>query len=277
MKVIFSRKGFDSSFGGCPSPIIEGRPYSFPIPTHRRSSTRYKDIGLEHCQRISEITKGRITGDNLCHLDPDIDFAALDRVVGWKGALGQAGIAASHLRKEGVGSGDIFLFFGLFRKLVLEPKVQFIGVAEHRIFGWLQVDEVIEVGEDGRHALIKHPWLKDHPHVRADWEGTKLNLLYIAKENLLLPDRCVNLKGYGIFPRGYKLSTHEKRKSLWKVPEWLNPLKGGTGLTYHATSRWQQDNLLQTVGKGQEFVTDISERSDALDWLENLFCGDVNA
>ena len=31
--------------------------------------------------------------------------------------LGQAGIAQSHLHKQGVGSGDVFLFFGLYRRV----------------------------------------------------------------------------------------------------------------------------------------------------------------
>lgn len=277
MKVIFSRKGFDSSYGGCPSPIINEKPFSFPIPTRHRSSTHYRDIALEHCQRINEITKGRISGDDLCHLDPDIDASALLRPAGWRGALGQAGAAASHLQKQGVGAGDIFLFFGLFRNLQMEPKIQFKGVAEHRIFGWLQVDEVIELGEDGSHALRDRPWLKDHPHVRGDWEGTKINVLYVARETLSFPEKHTNLKGYGVFSRGYKLSADPRRKSLWRIPSWLNPLKGGVGLTYHPVNRWCQEDLLQTVGKGQEFVADIGERDDALDWLEKLFQEEVNA
>jgi Nucleotide modification associated domain 3 len=36
MKVVFSRKGFNSSAGGAPSPIIDGRPISLPIPMRRR-------------------------------------------------------------------------------------------------------------------------------------------------------------------------------------------------------------------------------------------------
>ncbi len=32
MKIIISRKGFDSKYGGCPSPIIGNRPISLPIP-----------------------------------------------------------------------------------------------------------------------------------------------------------------------------------------------------------------------------------------------------
>ena len=35
MKIILSRKGFDSSSGGGPSPIVDGRCLSLPIPEVR--------------------------------------------------------------------------------------------------------------------------------------------------------------------------------------------------------------------------------------------------
>jgi hypothetical protein len=46
MRVIFSRKGFDSAAGKVPSPIIEGEPISLPIPTERRSETSYRAAGF---------------------------------------------------------------------------------------------------------------------------------------------------------------------------------------------------------------------------------------
>jgi hypothetical protein len=42
MRVIFSRKGFDSAAGEAPSPIIGGEPTSLPIPTELRSETTYR-------------------------------------------------------------------------------------------------------------------------------------------------------------------------------------------------------------------------------------------
>jgi hypothetical protein len=68
VKVIFSRKGFDSAAGGAPSPIIEGAPISLPIPTERRSETTYRLAGLG--QTVEEMTKRRISADSLCHEDP---------------------------------------------------------------------------------------------------------------------------------------------------------------------------------------------------------------
>jgi len=44
MKIIFSRKGFDSSTGGVPSPIFpDGKILSLPIPD-KLSPIKYKDI-----------------------------------------------------------------------------------------------------------------------------------------------------------------------------------------------------------------------------------------
>lgn len=44
MRVIFSRKGFDSAAGGCPSPIVEGKPISLPIPTRMPSVVCFGDL-----------------------------------------------------------------------------------------------------------------------------------------------------------------------------------------------------------------------------------------
>ena len=46
MKLIFSRKGLDSEAGGAPSPIVDGRPVSLPIPYDRNAATTYDDLGL---------------------------------------------------------------------------------------------------------------------------------------------------------------------------------------------------------------------------------------
>jgi hypothetical protein len=106
MRVIFSRKGFDSSAGKAPSPIIDSEPISLPIPTGRRSETTYGLAGLG--QIVEEITKGRIGAGDLCHEDPVFSKGR------W--VFGQTGAAQTHLKTNGVGVGDVFLFFGLFRK-----------------------------------------------------------------------------------------------------------------------------------------------------------------
>ncbi len=47
MKVILSRKGFDSQYGGKPSPILpDGRLISLPIPS-QDDKLRYSDLSLD--------------------------------------------------------------------------------------------------------------------------------------------------------------------------------------------------------------------------------------
>jgi hypothetical protein len=104
VRIIFSRKGFDSGVGGVPSPIIDGRPISLPIPTNRRSETTYADLGLSEI--VEAATKGRIAGTSLCHHDPMFEQGRC--------AFGQTGAAQAHLANNAVGVGDVFLFFGLF-------------------------------------------------------------------------------------------------------------------------------------------------------------------
>ena len=59
--------------------------------------------------------------------------------------------------------------------------------------------------------------------------------------------------------------------STWKAPAWMNPLSGGPGLSYHPEKRWSADNTLRSAARGQEFIADVGERADALDWLNGLF------
>ena len=149
MKLIFSRKGFDSSAGGVPSPLVDDRPISLPIPTRMPTPTRYGDLSNGIAKLVSGLTRGRIAVDRPCHLDPDLDAGSLIRSPGWRGALGQVSAAQSHLSNCGVGQGDVFLFWGLYRPAVRAQTGSwtFAGMAAHRLFGWLQVDEVLAVGE----------------------------------------------------------------------------------------------------------------------------------
>jgi len=154
VKIIFSRKGVDSKAGGCASPILDGQPISLPIPTSMPTPIRYGDLAEPMPTMASDLSRGRLSRDKPCHLDPDIiDQAVLTipRLPGWRGALGQAGLALSHLRNAEVGPYDIFLFWGLYRPCRW-TKIGWLyaGPRRHGIFGWLQVDDVVDLGPDGR-------------------------------------------------------------------------------------------------------------------------------
>ena len=268
MKVIFSRKGVDSASGGIASPLVEGRPVSLPIPTRQPSPTRYCDLAEPYRKLARDLSGGKLARQARCHLDPDLDPAALAyRPAGWRGSLGQCGSALGHLRNQQVGVGDLFLFWGLFRDVERTGgRWRWAGPRQHCLFGWLYVGEVLEAGEDGSHCVETHPWLRDHPHARPGWMAG--NAIYCAAESFQIGGQ--RFAGSGLLERAVRLSAgHVTKPSLWRAPGWLDPNRGGTGLSFHQPQRWQ-DGCLQSVARGQEFVADIGERTDAREWLANL-------
>jgi len=83
MRVVLSRKGFDTTAGGCPSPIVAGRPLSLPIPTRMPTRFRYCDLAAGVGEVVEQLTRGRHARQSFCHLDPDLDASTLPRAAGW--------------------------------------------------------------------------------------------------------------------------------------------------------------------------------------------------
>lgn len=237
MRIVFSRKGFDSGAGGAPSPIINGRPISLPIPTLGRSTTTYGDIGLGDI--VEHATRGRLKRTNLCHHDPMFE--------GGRCALGQTGAAQAHLHKNGVTLGDVFLFFGLFAGTDGRDR-------HHRIFGYLEVQNVNVLGAAPKANDQPIGFTKRHPHTIGKWNPN--NTVYI---------------GRGYFatsaPPCLRLSIPGEQVSRWRVPPWLR----SAGLSYHGNlERWLDDSTLAVVARGQEFVSDVSKTAHAAAWLEGV-------
>ena len=77
MKLVFSRKGFDSSAGGFPSPIINGKAISLPIP-YRNSKVSYQHFNLGKI--VKDLTGRKLAEKDLCHNDPDLEMGAFGQV-----------------------------------------------------------------------------------------------------------------------------------------------------------------------------------------------------
>lgn len=269
MKVIFSRKGVDSAAGGCASALIGTVPISLPIPTREPTPTTYGDLCCDLSAMAHDLSRGKLAVDRACHLDPDLDHRALaSRPAGWRGALGQASASLGHLDNQGVDAGDLFLFWGLYRPVEqVAGSWRYCGPRQHAIFGWLHVAEVCRINDDGADALRRHPWLRDHPHVRAGWRAP--NAVYIASDGFALSRR--HFPGSGVLSRAFRLTAPDSRlPSVWQVPAWLDPAAGGVGLTYHPPGRWLGDGQLRSAARGQEFVADIAACDDAANWIANL-------
>lgn len=283
MRLILSRKGFDSASGGCPSPVLcDGSFIALPIPD-RSSMIPYAslswqghDLGL----LTERLTKGKQQRTFFAHLDPDVRPEMVTRARGWRPLLGQEGSSQSHLRNQGVGPGDLFLFWGLFQSV--DAGLRFVGKPFHAIWGWLQVDKVVDVRSEvlPRLASAEWAWAAAHPHVTVrpgQKSRKKPNVLYVGRSDLQLPGLMTpSLAGAGAFPRmapELKLTAEGGRTSRWSLPGAFLP-RGRTPLTYHRRAeRWSARGsqvLLQTVGRGQEFVLDLSEYPEVLPWVAGL-------
>ena len=118
MKVILSRKGFDSSNGGIVSPIFEdGTMVSFPIPSDDKDC--FCDLhheGISYSDILSDLG---YKGKENCHVDPDLDQSRrITPIDKWMPAFGQIDASASYLKNIGIEEGDLFLFFGNFHHVV---------------------------------------------------------------------------------------------------------------------------------------------------------------
>ena len=182
MKIILSRKGFDTTNGGCPSPIMpDGTLLSLPIPSN--DTLPYTDIAfrnLTYDQLLRQLNpKKNYYG---CHLDPDIcPDLRLTTPPDWQPAFGQIDSAQGQLRNHGVGTGDLFLFFGWFRQVRLASDGRFCYVPNapnlHVIFGYLQVECVLTRSKE----VVRYGW---HPHADLSRRNNKNNALYLARKNL---------------------------------------------------------------------------------------------
>jgi hypothetical protein len=236
VKIVFSRKGFDSTFGGAPSPIVAGRPVSLPIPASRSGKTPYAALGLGGL--VEQATRGRMTGGDMCHDDPMFGDGYC-----W---LGQAGAAQGHLRNQGVGPGDTFVFFGLFAQ-------SDTGERHHRIFGAMEVTCHGPPGEIRGHAAWREP-PRRHPHFEGAWDAS--NTIYHG------PGRLAAGASDAL-----RLTRPGGPLNRWIVPEWLKR----HGLTYHARpERWIGANELDSAKRGQEFVCDIGNSAEPRRWLEAI-------
>ncbi|MCS5700226.1 hypothetical protein NZK32_14390 [Cyanobium sp. FGCU-52] len=284
---MLSRKGFDARHGGIPSPILpDGTMLPLPIP-HPGETNRLAQIPLPLGSRqidelVRDLSGERMDGGLRVHADPQLQPLA-DALPGWRPCLGQAGVAAGHLRRQGVGPGDLFLFFGWFREVeqrhgrwAYRPGAP----DRHLIFGWLEVGEVLPVGQDPGHGLALHPWLEAHPHLqRADLRADPHNTLYLAAP----ASRLASVAGQaaGRFrratPRRRLTAPDAPGRSLWRLPGWWLPLTGSPSLSYHRDpGLWRRQGdavLLKSARIGQEFVIELPATGPHRDWLAAVIAG----
>ena len=260
MRIILSRKGFDTQYGKQASPILEdGTLLSLPIPAKNDqihfSELCYKD--KSYLQIIRELKPATTIKDYYkCHLDPDIRQEAMPRQKDWRPLFGQKGAALGHLIKHDIKEGDIFLFFGWFRET--ETKNGLLSYKAgapdlHLIYAYFQIGKIY----DNMNDLPEYA----HYHPHAQWKSVPKgsNRIFEASASFSL-----NPSYKGAAPLTY----HPKRvltkpacsKSKWHLPDFFRNLE----ITYHTKDSFK-DDYFQSASKGQEFI--IEECREVVEWV----------
>ena len=218
--ISLSRKGFDSTYGGVASPIIDNKLYSMPIPSDEteifnpKYSKKYKDLkfgnlsGSEIFEKLKKTPlhpkklpgnekRNEITPESLCHNDPDLNN-------GIYGAEGNASLQLKNFKE-----GDLLLFFGWFFDKDGEKRD-----IQH-LFGWLQADYIIRGKEKIEDFCKKNNIV--HPHADEFFLNKKTNALYVSSSDGVSGESL----GYGKFENFHPelCLTHPlaKKRSTWQL------------------------------------------------------------
>lgn len=278
MRVIFSRKGFDSKAGGFPSLIFpDGTLYSIPIPSSNDRLT-YADLPFEYeghpiHQILNDLTGKKIVnsksydcdysdGRQRCHFDPMPISADGKDII----ALGQVSSSEGHLRNQGVCVGDLFLFYGWYKPVIkVEGKWQYDYSQHdvHQIWAYMTIGERLEIDkrEQKEGVLSRYPWLKDHPHIGGNYDGR--NCIYLSKDGGFLDyadERCLT-------------DTKEYRgRSTWRLPNCFNQPEAFSYLKNFSLDG--EEVVVSYRGYGQEFVLDLDNvtegRESILKYLDGI-------
>lgn len=263
MKIILSRKGFDSGNGGQPSPVLpDGTLLSLPIPSGDLDNT-YSTImwnGMSYYEIICSLNpRSKINNESHCHLDPDLRQDVRSRMTGWKPAFGQMSSALTLLRNNNISIGDIFLFFGWFKATeIIGGRLVYKKHAPdlHVIYGYLQVGKIIEKKCD------IPDWLKTHPHVSYDdsWRKGK-NAIFLPSDYLSFQN---DMKGSGVlnFRSDRVLTKSGNSRGCWDLPSFFKKVS----ITYHPNP-WQ-NGYFKSANKGQEFVMEATP--EILNWAKKI-------
>jgi hypothetical protein len=257
-KVILSRKGFDSSAGGKSSFIYGDCLITLPIP-NSGSGITYDRVRFDDNTKLDRVMKevGITDGPTECHLDPDLHKSSLSgRHPEWKASFGQADIPEKVLKKNNVGPGDIFLFYGWFKAIDLKNGMyKYIHNAPnlHVIFGYLKVDEVVDLGVPN---TVIPEYMKDHPHVVSRQKFSNDNRIYTGKN-----------AGLFHFNNSLVLTRKGESRSRWELPAFF---ENENFMGCSKISHLSNGNIgIDFIGRNNQELL-ITETIEVVEWAENL-------
>ncbi|OUN26140.1 hypothetical protein [Blautia sp. An81] len=275
MKVVLSRKGFDSANGGIMSPIFEdGTMVSFPIPSKdmEKDNIRYDELFCDGICMKTILNALGYRGVEHCHLDPDlVKDRRRESIREWTPAFGQINQAATYLKNQHISEGDLFLFFGNFRHIKQnhgkyeyvrrtdKTEDTYLGMPLQVVWGYLQVGGII-TDPDEQKKLFWHP----HACDKRIYEE-KNNVIFTASKQLSF---APEMPGAGTFLYDKKrvLTMPGKSKATWK---YCKAYDTDNIESNRKNSEKGIDEGIYYAGIWQELV--LKENRISEEWAKSLF------
>ena len=257
MRVILSRKGFDSANGRIVSPIMEdGSLISFPIPSKDQDS--FEDLVYGEHTYSKILSDLNYKGKTNCHVDPDLSVERRKNTIdNWCPIFGQIKSSSVYLmRNVGVKPGDLFLFFGNYHKVkCVDDKYHYVKKAGdfysdndlQIIWGYMQVGEIVTDPDKQKQYF----W---HPHSIENRIKEKTNVMFIARDKLSFNE---TMPGAGLLKfredrvltaKGCKKATWVKR-SVYDIDSIIGSRKNSSKIpdTIYYAGIWQELGLHEST------------------------------
>ena len=282
MKIILSRKGFDSSIQGGGNANIVYNDELFPIPIPEvGNNIKYTELVFENDITYLDVMRDlNINQFTECHFDPYLSKKLLKNdspIQNWKKSLGQCDIAQNILKTADIKKGDLFIFFGWFNKVEKENgKFKYTNFKNHTkegvqlIYGYLQVgDEIINIEKNDK---VRNDWVSTHPHFKQRRYYRGENMVYTANDILTVNK---NKPGAGIFKFNEDLILTQEGKSRtnWVLPEVFHP-SNDVEIKYLPKQNWSEiknkKTKIKASSRGQEFVVVKDSNEKIKEWAINL-------
>ena len=270
MKIILSRKGFDSANGGIVSPIMEdGTLLSFPIPSNDKDN--FDD--LIYCNdSYSKILKYLRYKENPkypnCHVDPDLSSERRKQAInGWCPIFGQCSSSAIYLSDTvKIEEGDLFLFFGNYHRVkYYDGKYQYVKKTGdfysdndlQVIWGYLQVGKIIKDSNEQK----KYNW---HPHASDEFiSKNRSNVMFLASDKLSFNE---NMHGAGVLKYRIDrvLTAQNQNKATWTK----RPIYDVDSIVGKRKNSSKIDDGIYYAGIWQELG--LKEKPECEEWAKSI-------
>ena len=301
-KVVLSKKGFDDSTGENPSIILpeeyKFQMISFPIPEVNPTRIGFSAKDLEYhlennktktLQQFFDELELSFPSDSF-HYDPELlitNKLRKDKNKNYYATLGQSSTASSVLldsahadtkSRNPLSKDDVMLFFGTFKRTYLENgKLKYDSQMHkiHAIWGYMIVDDVIQVLNDGRLVIPntkkQGPFEDITPDILEKYPHIQEHLHYINRNKEEFPNIIVLSKRFDTFKYKSinKLTKSDYNRTVWQLPDFLQGAKMG----YQKNTK---DNLIKDPsrilinGHGQELVISNFNNDEMKKWLKDL-------